>query len=425
MRFKHDASAAARAAALRAAGVTRAGTRVGGAIVVRATRGVAPRAAVRRLRAARAVAWSERSLRARPAGFVFDDSGVATPAADARWSDVQWALTARYGINALAAWTNAANAGAPGGGGVVVAVLDSGVAYSNRRPYRRSPDLAAKRFVRGRDFINDDPWANDQFGHGTFVTSTIAATADNGYGTVGVAYGARIMPVQVLDKRGIGDAATIARGIRYAAGRRADIINLSLELTDVLPDGTAISKSLAASSVIRAALRAARDKGVLVVAAAGNRYSHEVPARRYGFLTFDVGGTTEHGCLGSYSNHGLGLDIVAPGGGRDAALLDDPRCRPQDAPGRDISAVTFPAGKPRSFLIPPEFRGTSMAAPHVSGVAALVLAARVIGRRPPPSDLGRHLMATARDLGAPGHDGPYGAGLIDAAAATAPYVPAP
>ena len=226
------------------------------------------------------------------------------------------------------------------------------------------------------------------------------------------------MPVRVLDRDGRGFPRTIARAIRYAVRRGADVINLSLELYDAPPKAP-VPRSVTASRSVREALAAARSAGVLVVSATGNSYDRRVPSARYDTLALNVGGTTEHGCLGNYSNHGPGMDVVAPGGGEDAALPGDPNCIPDGPSGRDIAAVSFPAGRPRSFEIVPRFRGTSTAAPHVSGVAALVIASRVLGRNPTPASIERHIERTARDLGAPGRDGFYGAGLLDATAATA------
>ena len=138
------------------------------------------------------------------AAYVPNDSGVATTAADSGWTAVQWELNGPFGINAPQAWDQASQLGGSGGRGVTIAVLDSGIAYANRGPYRRSPDLAHGRFVRGYDFVDDDPYPNDVYGHGTFIASTIAATANNGYGTVGIAYRSRIMPLRVLDGEGRG-----------------------------------------------------------------------------------------------------------------------------------------------------------------------------------------------------------------------------
>ncbi len=354
------------------------------------------------------------------AAYVPNDTGVASAGGPAGgWAAVQWELNGPFGINAPLAWSQASRLGGSGGKGVTVAILDSGVAYADRGPYRRSPDLADSRFVRGHDFVDDDPYPNDEFGHGTFIASTIAATANNAYGTVGVAYRARIMPIRVLDFEGRGFPSTIARAIRYAVSHDADIINLSLELYDAPPQPP-VPRSVTASRGVREALAEARRAGVLVVAASGNSFDPRVPGRRYDTLALNVGGTTEHGCLGSYSNHGPGVDVVAPGGGEDAQLPEDPNCQPTLPAGRDISGVSFPTGMPRHFEILPRFRGTSTAAPHVTGVAALVIASGVIGTDPTPGEIERHIEATARDLGTPGRDRFYGAGILDATAATAP-----
>jgi serine protease len=357
------------------------------------------------------------------AAYVPNDTGVtAAGGQPGGWATVQWELNGPFGINAPQAWSQVSSLGGSGGNGVTVAVLDSGVAYADRGPYRRSPDLATARFVKGHDFVDDDPYPNDEFGHGTFVASTIAASANNAYGTVGVAYHARIMPLRVLDFEGRGYPGTIARAIRYAVSRGADIINLSLELYDA-PPALPIPRSVTASRSVRSALAEARSAGVLVVAAAGNSFDARVPGRSYDTLAVNVGGTTEHGCLGSYSNHGPGVDVVAPGGGADANIASDPNCQPTMPSGRDISGVSFPTGEPRHFEILPRFRGTSTAAPHVTGVAALIIASGILGKHPTPAAVERHIEQTARDLGPPGHDRFYGAGMVDATAATAPVAP--
>ena len=327
------------------------------------------------------------------------------------WQAVQWNFAGPFGVNAPGAWDNLARAGRPGGAGVTVAVLDTGVAYSYRGRFTRSPDLGGDRFVHGWDFVDDDRYPDDLNGHGTHVASTIAENVDNGVGVTGLAWGARIMPVRVLGRRGGGTSDAIARGIRFAARRGVQIINLSFEF----------HRSTRASQIpdILDALRFARAKGVLVVGASGNRNAATVayPARAREVLS--VGATTEHGCLARYSNNGPMLDLSAPGGGRDAPLAGDPNCRPFEPAGRNIVQMTFERST-GVFGLPDDFKGTSMAAPHVSGAAALVIASGVVGPDPSPAAVETRLKATARDLGAPGPDTLNGAGLVDAAAATLP-----
>jgi serine protease len=382
--------------------------------VVRLRPGASVPAALALLRRRHDVAWAVPDYIAHAdGGLIPNDPGVAqTPGA---WTLLQWNFAGEFGVNAPEAWANLAADGAPGGRGVTVAVLDTGIAYSNRGPFRRSPDLNRHQFVQGYDFVERNAFPNDRNGHGTFVASTIAEATGNARGLTGLAYGARLMPVRVLDGQGEGEASTIAEGVIYAVRHGARVINLSLEF----------SPGVTASDIpeLIEALRYARRRGVLVVAAAGNEGHAAIafPARAPAVVS--VGATTEHGCLAAYSNDGTGLTLVAPGGGADAALTDDPNCHPDLPPGRDIFQVTFAGSSPRVFGIPTGYEGTSMAAPHVSAAAALVIASGVLGRRPSPAQITARLRATARKLGGPSDQGLYGAGLLDAGAATAPGGP--
>jgi len=373
-------------------------------------------ATVRRLRARHDVVYAVPDVKAHASGFIPNDPGRGTTPGG--WANVQWNFSGPFGVDAPDAWQNAINAGAPGGRGVIVAVLDTGVAYARRGKFRKSPDLAGTRFVKGYDFVSHDAYASDRNGHGTHVASTIAEATNNGTGLTGLAYGASIMPVRVLDDHGEGDASNIAAGVRFAVRHGAQVINLSLEF----------STDVTASEIpeLVDALAYAHRHGVFLVGASGNEAHRSVayPARaRY---VVSVGSTTEHGCLSDFSNQGLGLDISAPGGGADAVIDDDPDCHPAERPGRDIYQVTLEGGADnRRFGIPGGYEGTSMAAPHVAAAAALVIATKVIGAHPTPGAIEQRLKATARDLGPPGPDTRYGAGLLDAAAATSPATTAP
>jgi serine protease len=342
--------------------------------------------------------------------FVPDDPGRL---GSGGWQQLQWNFAGPFGVNAPEAWSNLIADGHPGGAGVIVAVLDTGVAYANRGRFRRSPDFSAAQFVRGYDFVDGTPYPNDDNGHGTQVAGTIAERTNNGIGLTGLAYGVRIMPVRVLDGRGDGDASAIAAGVTFAVLHHAQIINMSLEF----------SAGVTASSVpeLAAAIRFAHAHGVLVVGAAGNEGTPRIayPARAPDVVA--VGASTQHGCPANFSNHGTGLDILAPGGGADADLADrkeDPNCEPDAPAGADIYQETLIDGSPRRFGLPSGYEGTSMATPHVTAAAALVIASGVLGPHPSPDAIVARLKATARPLG-PGTDpARFGAGLLDAGAAT-------
>jgi serine protease len=331
-----------------------------------------------------------------------DDPGrTAKPAG---WTRLQWNFAGPYGVDAPNAWGNLVAAGAPGGAGVVVAVLDTGVASGRRG----SPDLSRTRFVPGYDFIDNDHDPFDENGHGTHVASTIAEQTNNGYGLTGLAYGVRIMPVRVLDRNGDGDAVTIARGVRFAALRGAKVINLSLNFT------LRVTKEQIPQ--LLGAIEYAHARGALIVAGAGNTASPFVTYPARGSHILAVGATTEYGCLARYSNYGDGIDLVAPGGGDDANFPDDPRCR-AGRHGSPIYQMTLSSGSAGGFDIT-GYIGTSMAAPHVAATAALVVASGVLGANPSPAAIEARLEQTARDLGPRGRDTRYGWGLVDAAKAT-------
>jgi serine protease len=223
------------------------------------------------------------------------------------------------------------------------------------------------------------------------------------------------MPVKVLNNEGEGYASTIAEGVYFAVKHGAEVINMSLEF------GTEVTGHDIPELID--ALEYAYRHGVIVVAAAGNEGHDAIayPARAPHVIA--VGATTEHGCLANYSNYGTGLTLVAPGGGADANLPGDPNCDPGLPPGRDVFQMTFTGSSLRKFGFPNGYEGTSMAAPHVAATAALIIASHVLGRHPTPARVTARLQATARKLGGPSDSDLYGAGLVDAAAATAPGGP--
>jgi serine protease len=163
-----------------------------------------------------------------------------------------------------------------------------------------------------------------------------------------------------------------------------------------------------------------------MVAASGNDFVNRItyPARDERVIA--VGATTDNLCKADYSNTGKQLDIVAPGGGDDAPLDDNPgdaaNCDPS-ARGRGIYQMTFTSSFSRFGLVPDE--GTSFSAPHVSAAAALLIAANRLGPDPTPEQVEQRLKDSARDLGVPGEDTRYGAGLLDAARALGPDGPTP
>jgi serine protease len=298
----------------------------------------------------------------------------------------------------------------------VVAILDTGIAYRNWHEFRKSPDFTGTRFVAPYDFVAHNAYPLDREGHGTFVAGTVAESTNNRVGLTGLAYNASIMPVRILDASGTGDAATITKGIRYAATHGAQVINLSLEFSlDVTPGDI---------PDIISAIRFAHRRGVVVVAAAGNEGVEQLayPARAPAVIS--VGATTRDRCLTDYSNGGPTLDLVAPGGGNDSSVQKDPNCNSRRNLPNIYQMTILDPSNPRRFGFPEGVYGTSMSAPHVAAAAAMVIASGVLGRHPDPDSILRRLERTAQPLGGSQPNQTYGWGLLDIGAATAPIASA-
>jgi serine protease len=379
--------------------------------LLRLPRGTSVHAAILTLRRRPGIAYAVPDYIAHQAGsWIPNDPGRAK--VPDGWEALQWNFLPTIGVNAPQAWANLIADHRAGASGVVIAVLDTGIAYRNWHQYRKSPDFTDTRFLDPYDFVAGNAYPLDREGHGTFVAGTIAESTNNGIGVTGLAYGATIMPVRVLDAQGNGDAVTIANGIRYAVTHGAKVINLSLEF--------GLNVTAGEIPEMTSALAYAHSRGVIVVGAAGNDSGASIAYPARDSFVISVGATTKDRCLANYSNTGGHLDIVAPGGGDDADLPGDPNCHP-NARLPDIFQTTFYSpSNPAHFGLPGGWYGTSMSAPHVAAAAAMVIASGVIGARPTPENVLTRIEHTAQPLGSPVPNADYGYGLLNAGAATAP-----
>ncbi|MEZ4448611.1 MAG: S8 family peptidase [Nannocystaceae bacterium] len=278
------------------------------------------------------------------------------------------------------------------GGGVTVAVIDTGVAWKDTEVARRVPDLAGTAFAEGKSFVPGLADGLDDHLHGTHVAGTIAQTTNNGVGVTGVAFESTIMPLKVLGGDGRGSVSAIANAIRYAADNGAQVINMSLG--GPLP-----------SRVLAKAIEYANEKGVTVVCAAGNESKSRVgyPAAHQGSIA--VAAVDAQRVRTWYSNWGEHLDIAAPGGDTRSDKNGDGH---PDGVLQNTIKLQDPLQNDYMWL-----QGTSMASPHAAGVAALIVARGVTN----PAEVERIMKATAVHPNKVEWDREYGAGIIDAAAA--------
>ncbi|MGK4008785.1 S8 family peptidase [Sorangium sp. So ce1036] len=268
------------------------------------------------------------------------------------------------------------------GRGVTVAVVDTGIACEDHGPFTKGSDLKSTECVGGWNFVNKTTHANDDQGHGTHVAGTIAQSTNNGLGAAGLAFHARLMPVKVLNENGWGTTADVADGIRWAAENGADVINLSL-------GGPRNSK------VLQSAIDHAISRGTVVVAAAGNTGGRvQYPGASDGVI--GVSATDANDKLARFSSRGQGVDVAAPG----VNVTQQTICNR----GRD---------KCENYSV---YSGTSMAAPHVAGAAALLVSLGVSE----PRAVEDALRAGARVVDdSDGGKLLYGAGILDAASSVA------
>jgi len=309
-----------------------------------------------------------------------------------------------------------------GSASVIVAVVDTGVLLGH-------PDMNGK-LVPGYDFIRDPDVAADGGGidnnpddpgdqgfgfsstfHGTHVAGTVGASTNNNAGVAGVGWNTRVMPLRALGVGG-GTSYDIEQGVLFAAGlandsntlpaQRADIINLSLGGTGALRDGNN-------NVIVPQAYVDARNAGVILIAAAGND-STSVPLYPASYTdVVSVSAVDLNKQLAYYSNFGSNIDVAAPGGDTSQNLNGD------IYPDGVMSTQGSDSSQPINFTYGVK-NGTSMAAPHIAGVAALMKAVHP-GLTPAEFDTALQSGAITEDLGDPNWDPQYGHGLIDALSA--------
>jgi subtilisin family serine protease len=248
---------------------------------------------------------------------------------------------------------------------VTIAILDTGVDLTH-------PDLAAK-ILPGIDIVNNDSDPSDDHGHGTHVAAIAAASTNNGAGVAGVDWGANILPVKVLNAAGFGTYANIATGITWATDHGAQVINMSFGGANP-------------STTLENAVNYAFTHGVIQVAATGNDGVGSVYYPAAYAPVIAVAATDSSNSWAGFSNYGTGVTVAAP--------------------GVQIYSASLGGG----YILR---SGTSMAAPHVAGLAAILRGIPGNG----PDRVRTIIQSTAADLGAPGWDPYFGYGLIQMDAA--------
>jgi serine protease len=356
---------------------------------------------------------------------------------DPLYRQVQWNLPL---IDLERAW-DIQNTGAPS---IIVAVLDTGIAFESKVfeftgqpfvdptgvahpalgkvsiPFAAAPDLFAPgRFVAPYDFVWNDADPVDLFLHGTHVAGTIGELTNNLSGVAGIAFNAKLMPVKVIGTdwdaifgaADLGSDSTVARGIRYAADNGAKVINMS------------IGRSGPPAPAVEAAIRYAVAKGAFIAIAAGNDYQAGNPTEPFAEIASRVQGAVSVAAVDPQKNHapyssaGAFVELAAPGGsdfGGDNGIIYQQTLDPRFGlclASPTVCGTAATSGPPRFDVFAVlGLQGTSMAAPHVSGVAALLMQQGITD----PAAVEAALERSALDLGPKGRDDLFGFGLLQA-----------